>query len=91
MAEDSGDTAAAVARVKELVSDPKLAKTIASIERIMGRFDRLLRRQRSTDLATSIENLRQITDNLRDLTEDTKRYPASVIFGAPPPPLERKP
>ena len=38
----------------------------------------------------TIENLRQITDNLRDLTEDTKRYPANVIFGAPPPPLERK-
>jgi len=41
-------------------------------------------------VATSIENLRQITDNLRDLTEETKRYPASVIFGAPPAPLERK-
>ena len=27
----------------------------------------------------------------RDLTEETKRYPASVIFGAPPAPLERKP
>ena len=32
----------------------------------------------------TIENLRQITDNLRDLTEETKRYPANVIFGAPP-------
>ena len=83
------DTAAAMARVKELVSDPKLAKTIASLERIMGRFDRLFGTT-DTDLATSIENLRQITDNLRDLTEETKRYPASVIFGAPPAPLERK-
>jgi paraquat-inducible protein B len=84
------DTAAALARVKDLVSDPKLAKTIASLERIMGRFDRLFG-STDTDLATSIENLRQITDNLRDLTEDTKRYPASFIFGAPPAPLERKP
>ena len=56
----------------------------------MGRFDRLFG-STDTDLATSIENLRQITDNLRDLTEDTKRYPASFIFGAPPAPLERKP
>ena len=38
------------------------------------------------DLATTIENLRQITDNLRDLTEDTKRYPSNVLFGAPPQP-----
>jgi hypothetical protein len=33
--------------------------------------------------------LRQITDNLRDLTEETKRYPANVIFGEPPKPPER--
>ena len=56
----------------------------------MGRFDRIFGTT-DHDLATSIENLRQITDNLRDLTEETKRYPASVIFGAPPAPLERKP
>lgn len=84
------DTQAAMARIKELVSDPKLVKTVASLERIMGRFDRLFG-STDTDLATSIENLRQITDNLRDLTEDTKRYPASLIFGSPPAPLERKP
>jgi len=83
------DAAAAIARVKELVSDPKLTKTIANLDRIMARFDRLFG-STDTDLATTIENLRQITDNLRDLTEDTKRYPASVIFGAPPAPLERK-
>jgi paraquat-inducible protein B len=84
------DTAAAMARVRELVSDPKLTKTVADLERITGRFDRLFGTT-DTDLATSIENLRQITDNLRDLTEETKRYPASVLFGAPPAPLERKP
>ena len=42
-------------------------------------------------LATTIDNLRQISDNLRDLTEDAKRYPSGVIFGAPPRPLERTP
>ncbi len=83
------DAAAATARVKELVSDPKLQRTIANLDRIMGRFDRLFG-STDTDLATSIENLRQITDNLRDLTEETKRYPASVIFGGPPAPLEKK-
>jgi len=36
-----------------------------------------------SDLTTTIENLRQISDNLRDLTEDAKRYPSNVIFGAP--------
>jgi ABC-type transporter Mla subunit MlaD len=82
------DAAAAIARVKELVSDPKLPKTVANLERALSRVDRILGGGEA-DLATTIENLRQITDNLRDLTEDTKRYPANVIFGTPPPPLER--
>jgi hypothetical protein len=56
----------------------------------MTRVDRLLGGGEA-DLATSLENLRQITDNLRDLTEETKRYPANLFFGAPPSPLERKP
>jgi paraquat-inducible protein B len=84
------DAAAAMARVKDLVSDPKLAKTLSSLERTMSRLDRIFGGGEA-DLATTIDNLRQITDNLRDLTEETKRYPANVIFGAPPPPLERKP
>ncbi len=83
------DTAAAVQRVKELVSDPKLTRTVANLDRIMSRFDRLFG-STDTDLATSIENLRQITDNLRDLTEETKRYPAGAIFGGPPAPLGSK-
>ncbi len=84
------EAAAAMARVKDLVSDPKLAKTLSSLERTTGRLDRIFGAGEA-DLVTTIDNLRQITDNLRDLTEETKRYPANVIFGSPPPPLERKP
>ncbi len=84
------DASAAMSSVKDLVSDPRLSKTLGSMERSMSRIDRMLGGGEA-DLATTIENLRQITDNLRDLTADTKRYPANVIFGVPPPPLERKP
>jgi ABC-type transporter Mla subunit MlaD len=84
------DAGAAVARIKELVADPKLARMLDNLGRMMSRLDRIVGGGES-DLSTTIDNLRQITDNLRDLTEDTKRYPASVIFGGPPPPLERKP
>jgi paraquat-inducible protein B len=84
------DAEAAMVRIKDLVSDPKLAKSLADLERTMARFDRIVGGGEA-DLASAIENLRQITDNLRDLTEESKRYPASLIFGAPPPPLERKP
>jgi len=84
------DAGAAMARVKDLVTDPNLARALANLERTMTRLDRILGGGEA-DLASSIENLRQITDNLRDLTEETKRYPANLFFGAPPPPLERKP
>ncbi len=83
------ETAAAMERVRTLVSDPKLAKTIAGLERITGRLDRVLGGV-EPELSATFENLRQITENLRDLTQDTKRYPANVIFGGPPP-QERKP
>jgi phospholipid/cholesterol/gamma-HCH transport system substrate-binding protein len=78
----------ALAKIRELVSDPKLATSIAHMERTLGRLDRIFGGGEA-DLATTIENLRQISDNLRDLTEDAKRYPSNVIFGAPPRPLER--
>jgi paraquat-inducible protein B len=84
------DAAAAIASVKNITSDPKLAKAISNLERTIARLDRILGTGEG-DLTTTIENLHQITDNLRDLTEETKRYPANVFFGAPPAPPEHKP
>ena len=83
------DAAAAIARIRVLVDDPNLPKTIAHLSRTLARFDRIIGAGEA-DLAVTIENLRQITDNLRDLTEDAKRYPANVIFGGPPRPPESK-
>jgi ABC-type transporter Mla subunit MlaD len=78
----------AMARIKDVVGDPRLAASIAHLEGTLSRLNRILGGGEA-DLATTIDNLRQITDNLRDLTEDVKRYPSNVIFGAPPRPLER--
>jgi ABC-type transporter Mla subunit MlaD len=77
------DAAAAMTRVRAIVDDPNLPKTLSHLTRTLGRIDRILGGGEA-DLATTVENLRQITDNLRDLTEDTKRYPANVLFGVPP-------
>jgi ABC-type transporter Mla subunit MlaD len=79
---------AAVASVNTLVGDPRLAASLAHLERTLTRLDRITGGGEA-DLATTIENLRRITDNLRDLTEDAKRYPSNLLFGQPPPPLER--
>jgi ABC-type transporter Mla subunit MlaD len=82
------DAAAAIARAKALVDDPNLQKSVAHLSRTLARLERIFGGGEA-DLALTVENLRQITDNLRDLTEDTKRYPANVIFGEPPKPPER--
>ena len=82
------DAAAAIARIRVIVDNPNLPKTIAHLSRTLARFDRIIGAGEA-DLAVTIENLRQITDNLRDLTEDAKRYPANIIFGEPPSPPER--
>ncbi len=82
------DAAAALARVRAILDDPNVPKTLAHLSQTLGRIDRILTGGEA-DLAVTVENLRQITDNLRDLTEDSKRYPANVIFGDPPKPPER--
>jgi ABC-type transporter Mla subunit MlaD len=84
------DTSAALASVRQLVADPKLPQSIAHMERTLGRLDRIFGAGEA-DLTTTFDNLRQITDNLRDLTEDAKRYPSNLLFGAPPRPVERTP
>jgi hypothetical protein len=33
-----------------------------------------------------VDNLRAATDNLKEITDDSKKYPSQTLFGAPPPP-----
>jgi paraquat-inducible protein B len=83
------EASAAAARMRELVSDPKLQSTVNRLERSLSRVDRILGGGEQ-DLASTISNLRAITDNLRDLSEDAKRYPSNLLFGEPPQPLPRR-
>ena len=82
------DTAAAMARVRAILDDPNVTASLAHLSQTLTRIDRIFSGGEA-NLAVTFENLRQITDNLRDLTEDSKRYPANVIFGEPPKPPER--
>ena len=61
--------AAAMARVAELSTIRSSRRRSRNLDAHAGRLDRILGGGEA-DLATTIENLRQITDNLRDLTED---------------------
>ena len=82
------EAAAAVARVRAILDDPSITMSLARLSQTLVRVDRILGGGEA-GLTVTLENLRQITDNLRDLTEDSKRYPANVIFGEPPKPPER--
>ena len=77
------------ARARDRRRSRTCREVAANLSRSLARIDRILGGGEA-DLTVTIENLRQITDNLRDLTEDAKRYPANVIFGAPPRPFEGK-
>jgi hypothetical protein len=82
-----GSADATLAGARKVVEDPNLASTIAHLQRILARLDRVVGGSES-DLTTTLENLRQISDNLRDLTENAKRYPPGVLLGEPPPPAK---
>jgi hypothetical protein len=82
-----GNTDATVLQAKKLIEDPNLASTIAHMQRTLARLDRIIGGGES-DLSTTLENMRQISDNLRDLTENAKRYPSDVLLGQPPLPAK---
>jgi MlaD protein len=82
-----GNTDAAVVGARKLVEDPALASAIAHMQRTLMRLDRIIGGGES-DLSTTLENMRQISENLRDLTENAKRYPSGVLLGEPPPPAK---
>jgi phospholipid/cholesterol/gamma-HCH transport system substrate-binding protein/paraquat-inducible protein B len=49
------------------------------------RLNRLLSSQRH-DIEKTVQNLRSISENMKQITENYARNPSQVLFGAPPPP-----
>jgi hypothetical protein len=82
------ETHAAVMEMRKLVADPRLAASIVRLERTLARLDRLTGGSEG-NLASTLENLRDISADLRELTENAKRHPSNLLFGEPPTPLER--
>ncbi|HKN10520.1 MAG TPA: MlaD family protein [Pseudomonadota bacterium] len=82
-----GDSEAAVVQARRILDNPDLPRAIAHLESVLARLDRVLGGGEA-DLKTTIDNLRQISDNLRQLTEEAKRNPSRLFFGAPPAPAK---
>ncbi|MEO7404579.1 MAG: hypothetical protein ABIU95_13005, partial [Burkholderiales bacterium] len=77
------DAQAAVAKLRAGLESPALERSLAGMQRSIARLERLLV-GREGDIATTLENLRLITDNLRDASELAKRHPSQIFLGGPP-------
>ncbi|HXV82576.1 MAG TPA: MlaD family protein [Candidatus Binatia bacterium] len=62
-----------------------LPDTSSQLRQTVQRLNRLISGQQQ-DIEKTVDNLRSISENLKELTDDSRKYPAQVFFGAPPPP-----
>lgn len=72
-----------IKRVDSMSAD--LPETSAQLRQSLRRLNRLLSSQQQ-EIHTTIDNIRAISENVKELTEESKRYPSQAVFGAPPPP-----
>jgi phospholipid/cholesterol/gamma-HCH transport system substrate-binding protein/paraquat-inducible protein B len=80
-------------KIKPLIADAsetmdsvseELPEILAQLKRTLRRFNNFVSDEEE-NFAVSTENVRVITGNLRDLTENAKKYPSQILFGNPPP------
>lgn len=71
-------------RLRQLAEDPQFQQSLDALQHTLIRAEKAFA-GREQDISATLENLRQTSENLRDLTDTAKRYPAGVLFGEPPP------
>jgi len=62
-----------------------LPDTSAQLRQTVQRLNRLISSQQQ-DIEKTVDNLHSISENLKDLTDDSRKYPSQLLFGGPPPP-----
>ncbi|KPK42707.1 MAG: hypothetical protein AMJ65_07245 [Phycisphaerae bacterium SG8_4] len=78
------------ANLKKLLASPEpisgpsnLPETIARLNRTLGRIDKLISTERP-QIEMILANFKEISDNMKDLTESLKRHPSDLLFSKPP-------
>jgi hypothetical protein len=84
----SQDLKATAAQVRRLAEDPALPALLARADQITRRIDRLLA-SRENELGNAVDNLLEISENLKELSAVLKRDPSTVLFSRPAPALQR--
>jgi phospholipid/cholesterol/gamma-HCH transport system substrate-binding protein len=64
-------------------SGANIPRAIAQFNKTLTQMDEFILRQQS-DLEEIVANMKRVSANLREMTESAKRYPRSILFGAPP-------
>jgi phospholipid/cholesterol/gamma-HCH transport system substrate-binding protein len=62
-----------------------LPETSGQLRQTIQRMNRLLANQQR-DIEKTMDNLRAVSENMKEITDNSKKYPSQVLFGAPPPP-----
>jgi paraquat-inducible protein B len=73
--------------LKEAIRDANVPEITAQLTKTLERIDKLVASQKP-EIEQSLENLREVSVNLKDLTESLKRHPSELIFSKPPPKSE---
>ncbi len=80
--------------LQELLASPQplsepanLPEMVARLNRTLSRIDRLLSTERP-QIEIILANFKEISDNLKDLTESLKQHPSGLLFSQPPSPPE---
>jgi len=60
-----------------------LASAVSKVHALVNRLNGVAASQEA-NVRAIIEDTRQVMENVRELTDDAKRYPSGVIFGRPP-------
>lgn len=74
-----------VKRLDAVAND--LPQTSAELRQTIQRMNRLIAGQQR-DIEQTMSNLRAVSENMKEITESSKKYPSQVLFGGPPPPAK---
>ena len=62
-----------------------LPQTNAEFRQTLGRLNGLIASQQQ-DIKSTLENLRSVSESMKEIVDNLKNYPSQALFGAPPPP-----
>ena len=74
-----------IKRLDSVAND--LPQTSAELRQTIQRMNRLIASQQR-DIEQTMNNLRVVSENMKEITENSKKYPAQTLFGGPPAPAK---